>query len=120
MIVRRAAYVVMLAAATGGSAYYYKHTLAAREAEYSESERTVESKQAALEELREELGRVRARVSGLDNDSLEVEAAIRRNKRLVREGEVVYRIEAENADPGIMPLEPSEPEFEPEEAYGQP
>ena len=127
IFMRRVLYLVVLAAVAGGSLHYYRTTLAAREADYRESERNIEERQAALEELRAEVEQVRARVRGLDSDSLEVEAAIRRNKRLVREGEVVYRIEATNAQAGLMPIEPSESEFAPEltgsspdEAHEQP
>ncbi len=33
------------------------------------------------------------KVERLDNDAVEMEAAIRRNKNLVREGETIYRVE---------------------------
>ncbi|NLT59368.1 MAG: hypothetical protein GXX88_01940, partial [Candidatus Hydrogenedentes bacterium] len=51
--------------------------------------------------LEEELSR---KVEHLDGDAVEMEAAIRRNKNLVREGETIYRVELPpEIEPGGAP-----------------
>jgi cell division protein FtsB len=47
----------------------------------------------SVQELRQQKLLQEKRVEGLVTDPLEIEAAIRKSKRLVREGEVVYRLE---------------------------
>ncbi|MFO7973942.1 MAG: hypothetical protein R6V12_04835 [Candidatus Hydrogenedentota bacterium] len=55
---------------------------------------------AGVQHLREEVRNAQAleedlarKVERLDHDVVEMEAAIRRNKELVREGETIYRVE---------------------------
>ncbi len=55
--------------------------------------------EASVEALRRDLGEAEARVNALEarvedmnDDPVEQEAAMRRNKNLVREGETVYRV----------------------------
>ncbi len=56
-----------------------------------------------LRKLENERDRVRRRVENLNTDPLEIEAAIRSRKRLVREGEVVYRLEETPAEETARP-----------------
>jgi len=60
---------------------------------YRDSEAAVRELRGRVETLRQQQKRLEGLVAGLDKDPVEWEAAIRRHKGLVREGEKVYRIE---------------------------
>ncbi len=60
--------------------------------DYEESKAHAERLDAEVDSLRADRAVVEKQVEQLDNDPLEMEAAIRRGKRLVREGETVYRV----------------------------
>lgn len=63
--------------------------------EYQYSEREVEDLISRLESLEAEESQLSSKVQDLDTDPLEMEAAIRGKKGLVRQGETVYRVEIE-------------------------
>lgn len=63
---------------------------------YSQHQRVQQQTQAAKEQsrrLEKEIEGTRQRIEHLGSDPTEIEAAIRRSKDLVREGEKIYRIE---------------------------
>ncbi|MCX5758152.1 MAG: septum formation initiator family protein [Candidatus Hydrogenedentes bacterium] len=63
---------------------------------YSQHQQVQQQTQAAKEQsqrLEKEIGSTRERIEHLGSDPMEIEAAIRRSKELVREGEKIYRIE---------------------------
>lgn len=61
--------------------------------DYRQSEGQVESMQGQLDTLEAEEAKLKIRVENLNDDPLELEAAIRRSKSLVRDGETIYRVE---------------------------
>lgn len=61
---------------------------------YVESERAVQDLRKQVTEAQELEGRLQRSVDSMDKDPVEWEAAIRRHKGLVREGEKIYRIES--------------------------
>ena len=61
--------------------------------QYQESERAVRDLDAQLTAAKAEEAASRKRVEHLERDPLEIEAAIRNGKGLVREGETIYRVE---------------------------
>lgn len=63
---------------------------------YVHSEEQAQAFDSRLSRLEGEETQLRETVEDLDTDPLEVEAAIRRSKGLVRKGETVYRIEVPN------------------------
>lgn len=60
---------------------------------YRDSQEHVQSLVIQRDRLVQEEETLDKRVKNLDSDPLEMEAAIRRSKGLVREGETVYRVE---------------------------
>ena len=90
----RGSYWVVLALfLIGLGAYAAQHDLQALYAGYRHSGQEVRDLGARLESLRSEEQALREDVSGLGDDPLEMEAAIRSSKGLVREGETIYRVE---------------------------
>ena len=75
--------------------YIERHDLKARYEAYQETMGTVSAQEREVEALRAEVDAAQDRLKGMDSDPLEQEATIRRVKRLVREGEIIYRVEAE-------------------------
>lgn len=73
--------------------YIQRHDLKGRYKAYQETMETVSQQEQEVETLRTAVGNARDRVAGMDSDPLEQEATIRRVKGLVRDGEIVYRVE---------------------------
>ena len=61
--------------------------------DYRQSEEQVEAMHGQLDALQAEEAELKVRVENLKDDPLELEAAIRRSKSLVRDGETIYRVE---------------------------
>ena len=59
---------------------------------YLDSEIEIGRLRVQLESLRDQEQRLGKQVMNLDSDPLELEAAIRKGKNLVREGETIYRV----------------------------
>jgi cell division protein FtsB len=75
-------------------AYIDRHDLKGRYEDYRETMRLVSEQEAQVEALKAQLEEARHRLNDMDSDPVEQEATIRRVRRLVREGEIVYRVEA--------------------------
>jgi cell division protein FtsB len=60
---------------------------------YRNGEIETENLQRKLEEDQAKAETLEAHVAGLDTDPVELEAAMRKNKNVVREGEKIYRFE---------------------------
>ena len=73
--------------------YANRRNLLERYLEHEAREDQISAGQQQCEELQKEIDSTRRRVENLDSDPLEIEAAIRRSKDLVRKGEKIYRIE---------------------------
>jgi cell division protein FtsB len=80
--------------------YANRRNLLGRYLEHEVREDQISAGQQQCEELQKEIDSTRRRVENLDSDPLEIEAAIRRSKDLVRKGEKIYRIET---GPGAAP-----------------
>jgi cell division protein FtsB len=92
---RRIVYVMILAASVGlAVTYVERRQLQERYEAFQQSERDIEAAKRQIGELEHELSEEEARARNLVNDPVEVEAAIRRIKRGVRDGETVFRVEA--------------------------
>lgn len=74
--------------------YIQQRDLKGRYEAYQETVNTVSAQEREVETLRTAVDEARDRLKGMDSDPLEQEATIRRVKRLVREGEIIYRVEA--------------------------
>ena len=74
-------------------AYVDRRDLQGRYATYRQTVQTVKEQRQQVESLRETVANKERRVAGMDSDPLEQEANIRRVRRLVREGEIVFRVE---------------------------
>ncbi len=72
--------------------YIERRGLVELHTEYRGAHDQVLRSEARLAELREEATALDRRVTYLKSDSLELEAAIRAEKKLLREGETIYRI----------------------------
>jgi cell division protein FtsB len=60
---------------------------------YKKGEQEAVNLRQALEADTAQAEELEAHVAGLDGDPVELEAAVRKNKNVVREGEIIYRIE---------------------------
>ena len=74
--------------------YIQRHDLKGRYEAYQETMGTVSAQEQEVEALRGAVTSAQERLKDMDSDPLEQEATIRRVKRLVREGEIIYRVEA--------------------------
>lgn len=74
-------------------AYIEKRDLKGRYEAWQKTMETVATQRGEVEALKAAVTDAQDRLKGMDSDPLEQEATIRRIKRLVREGEIIYRIE---------------------------
>lgn len=76
-------------------AYGYAHqrNIHARYIEFKQNELLLEDIRHEIEALRTRVEQTRTRVENMENDPVEIEAAIRRIRRLTRPGETIFRIE---------------------------
>jgi len=77
----------------GAAAYVYYANLDGLWAAHQQSERHVQALRHELTGLEQREDGLRRRVEHLESDPVEMEAAIRQRKNLVRPGETVYRVE---------------------------
>ncbi len=73
--------------------YAYKRDLVSQYRKYQASQEEVNALEAEQNRLVEECSELDKRVENLGSDPVEIEAAIRRSKSLVRQDERVFRIE---------------------------
>ncbi len=98
-----------------GYGYAYQRHLYVRYLEFRENEIRVEAVRNEIEALKERVKQAQERIENLETDPVEMEAAIRRIRRLTRDGEVVFRIEEEEIPlhegqrPETRPTPPTEP-----------
>ena len=74
---------------------------------YRNGELEAESAQRVLQEEKAKADELEAHVAGLDSDPVELEAAMRRNKNVVREHETIHRFQLSPArrSPSVVPDE---------------
>lgn len=75
--------------------YFQQRDIRARYIEFQQNEERLEEVRQEIEALRFQVDEARHLVENLENDSVEKEAAVRRIRRLTRDGEIIYRIEDE-------------------------
>jgi len=87
-------YAVALGLLLSGAYWYvgYRDLLGLHRT-YQNGEVEVEDLQRLLHEDKAKAETLKAHVAGLDSDPIELEAAMRRNKNVVREGEKIFRFE---------------------------
>ena len=73
--------------------YVDRRDLQGRYADYRRTVETVAVQQEEVQRLRETVANEKARADGMDENPVEQEATIRRVKRLVSEGEIIFRVE---------------------------
>lgn len=73
--------------------YIDRRDLQGRYGDYRRTVTTVEEQRQEVELLRKTVAEEEHRAQGMDTDPVEQEATIRRVKRLVREGETIFRVE---------------------------
>jgi hypothetical protein len=88
--------LIVVAAVSVG--YAWEKDVYGRYLEGTHAEQQLEQRRVAVQEQEAARDRAQQRVESLVTDSLEIETEIRDRKRLVREGEVVYRLEAMPVD----------------------
>jgi cell division protein FtsB len=87
-----------------GLAYIERRDLLGRYNQYTQSVESVRAARERVEALETAVNQSRQMVRNLDKDPLEVEAAIRRIKQMVRPGETVFSLEEAGQD-----IKPSKP-----------
>lgn len=95
---RKGYWLALIAVAAVSVAYALHNDVYERYFEQERAERKIEVRRDLVAEKERERDRAQQRVENLVTSSLEIEAAIRSRKRLVREGEVVYHLEEMRAD----------------------
>lgn len=100
-------WLALVGAAVLAAVYAERRDLGRRYEELRQTEAEVQTKRLQCETLERRIQASRQRVDSLGSDLLEIEADIRRNKSLVREGETIYRIEpvADARDGHQRPIE---------------
>jgi cell division protein FtsB len=73
--------------------YVQRRDLYGRYQQYQQERDEVKALRGQLDASSKEESRLKDHVVGLDKDPVEIEAAIRRSKHLVRDGETIYRVE---------------------------
>ncbi len=87
-------YWLALTAAVGACGLYaWRKDLPGRYEEYQRSEQEVHELREEWRAHQKRRDALEERIDGLEHDPVELEAAIRRTRRMVREGETVYRVE---------------------------
>jgi cell division protein FtsB len=99
------AFVIALAVSL---VWLWQRDLIGRYHEWHQREDALRAVRSEARQFAEDLEAARQRVRQLDRDPLEMEAAIRRIRRLVRPGETIYRIEDTSAAGDEISPEPAE------------
>ena len=93
--------VLVIAVAYG---YAQQRNIQQRYVELRENQAVLENIRMEVEALRNRVHETRERVEKMESDPLEIEAAIRRDRRMTRDGEIVFRIEDAPASPPAAPV----------------
>jgi len=94
MHTRRIVYILILAGSVALSVMYLEQrALPQRYEAFQQSEGEISAAKEQIRALEEALAEERALAEDMESNPLEVEAAIRRIKRGVRDGEIMYHVE---------------------------
>ncbi len=105
-----------------GYGYAQQRDIHMRYVEFRRNEEQLEAVRTEIEALKTRVEEAKSRIERLETDPVEIEAAIRRIRRLTRDGEIVFRIEEEDSfwrdgpapDSRIAPITVDEQPFSPE------
>lgn len=87
-------FVLALVLATSLTLWYVGgRKLVERYSRHQQIQQQTQAAKGQVRQLEKEIDNTRRRIEHLGSDPVEIEAAIRRSKDLVREGEKIYRIE---------------------------
>lgn len=92
-------WLILLLVAALAALYVQRRDLPRRYLDYQKSAQELAQARQSCAELDEKIEASRQRAEHLGSDPTEIEAAIRRSKDLVREGETVFRIEKAPQEP---------------------
>ena len=73
--------------------YYHQRNIQTRYIEFRENEKQIDAVSRDIEALKERVDQVKDRVENMKTDPVEIEATIRRIRRLTRDGEVIFHVE---------------------------
>lgn len=91
---RRIVYILILAASVVlAVGYVERRQLQERYTAFLQQEREIEAAKRQIAEMERDLTEEEVKARNLENDPVEVEAAIRRIRRGVRDGETLFRVE---------------------------
>ena len=90
---KRLFWLVLLATVALTFVYGVRRELYPRYLDYRAGRAQIDETQRQSQDLQDRIDQARQQVVHLGNDPLELEAAIRLNKGLVRKGETIYRIQ---------------------------
>ncbi|MDQ1255653.1 MAG: hypothetical protein QG656_245 [Candidatus Hydrogenedentes bacterium] len=105
MTSRTGYWLTFIAMAAVVAGYVHHRNLLQQYQDYLDNETEIRQMEQQQTQLLEQIDEAQERVQYLGSDPLEIEAAVRRNTRFVREGETIYRIEPLPRDmqPGDVP-----------------
>ncbi|HOT51236.1 MAG TPA: septum formation initiator family protein, partial [Candidatus Hydrogenedentes bacterium] len=83
--------------------YMSERRLVERYSGHQQMQQQTQAAKEQIQRLEKEIENTRRRIEHLGSDPMEIEAAIRRSKDLVREGEKIYRIEKAPSDAPPQP-----------------
>ncbi|MCK5862250.1 MAG: septum formation initiator family protein [Candidatus Hydrogenedentes bacterium] len=76
-----------------GYGYAQQRNIMVRYREFDKNEEQIEAVKQDIESLKQRVTQAQQRVKAMKADPIEIEATIRRVRRLTRDGEIVFRIE---------------------------
>lgn len=100
----------LLAAATLTLAYAHQRELTARYDQHQRNEAAMRRLEAQCAALNEAIDASKQRIEFLGSDPIEMETTLRKQENLVREGEIIYRLEPVPPDHPALAPAPSAPE----------
>ena len=92
-----------------GYGYARQRNIHARYIEFQHNDKQIESVKQEIEALRKRVEQAQQRVDNMESDPIEIEATIRRIRRLTRDGETIFRIEDAPIDAPPVPAPTGEP-----------
>ena len=84
--------IVLVAAV--GYGYAKQRDIHARYLQFQKNEKQVEAVRLEIEELKRRVEQAKQRVENMESDPVEIEATIRRIRKLTRDGEIVFHVES--------------------------
>ena len=89
-----------------GYGYAQQRNIHVRYKEFQENTKQIEAVKQEIEALKQRVEQAQQRVQNMETDPVEIEATIRRIRRLTRDGETIFRIEDPPVDSEPAPSTP--------------